>query len=114
MANKIEFDYLDEKTEEIEHYVLEFSRRTVSALENNGFVLQDAIRKPATMFPQLFAGAFLMHHPRVKEEKINEIYKNMVEKDELFSALVEAYQAPLNAMFDEPEEESKKVIWKKS
>ena len=105
---KVEFDYEDE------HYILEFSRRTVSALENNGFILQDALKKPATMFPQLFSGAFAMHHPRLKEEKINEIYKALTEKDELFAALVESYQAPLNAMFDEPEEETKKVHWKKN
>ena len=105
---KVEFDYDDE------HYVLEFSRKTVSALENSGFVLQDALKKPATLFPQLFAGAFAMHHPRMKEEKINTIYKDLAEKDELFAALVECYQAPLNAMFDEPEDETKKVHWKKN
>ena len=50
----------------------------------------------------------------VSEEKINEIYKALTDKDELFAALVESYQAPLNAMFDEPEDETKKVHWKKS
>ena len=108
MANKIEFDYEDE------HYILEFSRRTVSNMEQNGFVLQQAIERPATMIPQLFAGAFAMHHPRIKEEKINAIYKALGDKDELFPTLIECYRAPLEAMFDEPEDESKKVKWKKN
>lgn len=55
-----------------------------------------------------------MHHPRMKEEKINEIYKALTDKDELFTALVECYNAPLDAMLEEPTEESKKVKWKKN
>ena len=105
---KVEFDYEDE------HYILEFSRRTVAAMESNGFILQKVMEKPASMFPQLFTGAFMMHHPRMKEEKINEIYKVLTEKDELMAALIESYQAPLNALFEEPEEETKKVHWKKN
>lgn len=105
---KVEFDYEDE------HYILEFSRRTVAAMEGSGFVLQKVMDKPASMFPQLFSGAFAMHHPRIKEEKINEIYKVLTDKDELMAALIESYQAPLNALFDEPEEETKKVHWKKN
>lgn len=109
---KIEFDWMDENTEEVKHYILEFSRKTVSVMESNGFVLQQAMQKPATMFPQLFSGAFLMHHPRAKDAEINAIYKSLENKDELFATLIECYQEPLNAMFDEPEE-SKKVSWKK-
>ena len=107
-TSKIEFDFEDE------HYILEFSRRTVSMLEQNGFVLNQAANKPATLLPQLFAGAFAMHHPRMKEEKINAIYKALTDKDELFTALVECYNAPLDAMLEEPTEESKKVKWKKN
>lgn len=105
---KIEFDFEDE------HYILEFSRKTVTTMEGTGFVLDQVIEKPATLFPRLFAGAFLMHHPRMKEEKINSIFKQLEDKDELLPALIECYRAPLEAMFDEPDDETKKVKWKKN
>lgn len=104
---KIEFDFEDE------HYTLEFSRRTVAALENNGFVMDKAMEKPMNMLPMLFRGAFGMHHPRIKEEVVNTIFKSLENKDELFATLIEMYQEPLNAMFEE-NTDGKKVTWKKS
>ena len=103
----ITFEYEDEV------YTLEFSRRTVGMMENAGFKLEDLVDKQVTRLPQLFAGAFLMHHPRMKEEKINKIYKDMGDKDQLFTELIDLYRVPIEAMYDEPEDDSKKVKWKK-
>lgn len=103
----ITFTYNDED------YILEFSRKTVSVLERNGFVIDDVPNKPVTLLPRLFAGAFLMHHPRIKEATINEIFKNIDNKQELIDALIELYNEPLNTMFDEPDDSEKKVTWKK-
>lgn len=103
----ITFTYDDEV------YTLEYSRRTVGMMENAGFRLDDVIDKQVTRLPQLFSGAFLMHHPRMKEEKINKIYKDMGNKDELFAELIELYRATVEALYDEPEDDSKKVMWKK-
>ena len=52
MAKIIEFDY------EGEHYTLEFTRRTVKDMENEGFSLSAMRNRPMTMYPMLFAGAF--------------------------------------------------------
>lgn len=102
---KITFEYNDNA------YTLEFSRRTVSNLEKRGFVLEDAVKQPATMLPQLFRASFEMHHPRIKPEVVDEIYENLENKSELFSELVRLYQAPLEALFDEPDDEAKKIKW---
>lgn len=94
-------------------YTLEFSRKTVSMLERNGFVIDDVPNKPVTLLPRLFQGAFLMHHPRIKEATVNEIFNLMEDKEGLLEALIELYNAPLNSMFDEPKDAEKKVSWKK-
>lgn len=43
-------------------YTLEFTRKTIELMEKNGFVAADMERKPMTLLPALFAGAFLAHH----------------------------------------------------
>ena len=49
----------------------------------------------------------------IKEETINTIYKAMGDKEGLTEALIELYNEPINAMFDEPKDSEKKVVWKK-
>ena len=70
-------------------YTLEYTRKTVEAMEKNGFVAADVERKPMTLLPALFAGAFLAHHRFVKRDVIDSIYARMNHKDELIAALVE-------------------------
>ena len=50
MAKQIVFTYEDKE------YTLEFTRRTVKQMEDEGFVAQDIDRKPMTLLPALFAG----------------------------------------------------------
>ena len=89
-------------------YTLEYTRKTVEAMEKNGFVAADVERKPMTLLPALFAGAFLAHH------RIDSIYARMNHKDELIAALVEMYNDPLLSLLDEPEQEGNEgnLSWK--
>ncbi len=48
MAKQIVFTYEDKE------YTLEFTRRTVKQMEDEGFVAQDIDRKPMTLLPALF------------------------------------------------------------
>ena len=77
MAKQIVFTYEDKE------YTLEFTRRTVKQMEDEGFVAQDIDRKPMTLLPALFAGAFKAHHRFVKQDVIDKIYAGMPHKDEL-------------------------------
>lgn len=108
MAKKIEFEV------EGTPYTLEFSRRTQTSMERNGFRLDQIGDQPQTMIPMLFRGAFMMHHPRIKEEEVNTIYNRLGNKDELITALVECYGDVTSTLFDEPEDDSKKVQWRKA
>ena len=106
MANNVQFE-----CEGVE-YTLEFSRRTQSQMERAGFQLDEIGSKPQTMIPMLFRGAFIMHHPRIKEEQVNHIYKCLDQKEELIHELINCYTAVTETLFEEPEEE-KKVTWRK-
>lgn len=50
-----------------ESYTLEYTRKTVEIMEKQGFIAEDVDRKPMTMLPALFAGAFIARHPLRKE-----------------------------------------------
>lgn len=95
-------------------YTLEFTRKTIELMEKNGFVVADVERKPMTLLPALFAGAFLAHHRFVKRDVIDAIYAKLNHKDELIGALVEMYNEPLMALLDEPEQENDEgnLSWK--
>ena len=97
-------------------YTLEFNKKTVRDLERDGFVAGQVSDKPMTMFPMLLHGAFQMHHRKLKESIIDEIYEAIPDKEGFIQALVELYNAPLEALMDEPETEdtSKKIEWTKS
>ena len=93
------------------NYCLEFTRRSVEMMENQGFVASDVRDKPAKTLPALFAGAFLAHHRFEKPGVINEIFDHMTNKQELIGKLAEMYNEPINAMLSEPEENEGNVSW---
>lgn len=86
-------------------YTLEYTRKTVEMMEKQGFIAEDVEKKPMTMLPALFAGAFLAHHRFVKREIIDNIYKKLTHKDKLIEKLVEMYNEPIMTLLTEPEQE---------
>ena len=85
-------------------YTLEYTRKTVEMMEKQGFIAADVEKKPMTLLPALFAGAFLAHHRFVKRDVIDNIYARLSHKDELITRLVEMYNDPLVTLLDEPEQ----------
>ena len=86
-------------------YTLEYTRKTVEMMERQGFVADDVVKKPMTLLPALFAGAFLAHHRFVKRDVIDNLYARLTHKDELISHLVEMYNDPLVTLLEDPEQE---------
>lgn len=105
MAKTIELTY--DGTE----YKLEFTRNSVREMEREGFVIDDIDRKPMTLLPQLFAGAFKAHHRWVKRDKIDEIYSHMPNKESLVGSLAEMYNEPILTLIEEPDDAEKNVSW---
>ena len=93
------------------NYTLEFSRDSVKQMERNGFDISEIGGKPYTALSALFKGAFLCHHSRVSQTIIEEIWEGLENKEDLFEALVNLYNEPIEAMMKEPDE-GKKISWK--
>lgn len=92
-------------------YTLEYTRRTIKQMEDEGFVARNIDDKPMTLLPALFAGAFKAHHRFVKQDVIDEIYANMPGKDKLIEKLAEMYNEPIISLMEEPEDTAKNVDW---
>ena len=86
-------------------YTLEYTRKTVERMERMGFVAEDVTKKPMSMLPTLFAGAFMAHHNQVKRETIDKIYDRLGHRDQLIGKLVEMYNEPIIALLDENTDE---------
>ena len=85
-----------------ENYTLEYTRKSVEIMEKQGFVAEEVDRKPMTMLPALFAGAFIARHRFVKKEVIDRIHARLPRKDELIPKLVEMYNEPILTLMEEP------------
>lgn len=105
MNKQLCFTYKDKE------YCLEFTRKSVEAMERKGFVASDIETKPITVLPALFAGAFLANHRFEKQETIDEIFSKMTNKSELISKLAEMYNEPIMALVNEPDESEGNVSW---
>ena len=105
MSKQLRFTYQDKE------YCLEYTRKSVEAMERKGFVASDIETKPATVLPALFAGAFLANHRFEKQEVIDKIYSKMTNKSELISKLAEMYNEPIMALVDEPDASEGNVDW---
>ena len=105
MNKQLRFTYQNKE------YCLEYTRSTVETMEKKGFVAADIERKPVTVLPALFAGAFLANHRYVKQDVIDEIYSKMTNKQELIGKLAEMYNEPIMALIDEPAESEGNLDW---
>ena len=101
MATQITLTYKNEK------YILEYTRLTASAIEKQGFNLDEITSKPNIMIPLLVQGAFLRHHRELKQKFIDEIYTNLVNKtgkegeEGFISVLAEMYAETVSTLTDE-------------
>ena len=85
-----------------ESYTLEFTRRTVAAMEANGFVASEVGKFPMSLL-KLFSGAFEANHPKVKQQKREQIYDSLTNKTGLLEKLVEMYNEPIAALMEDPD-----------
>ena len=98
-------------------YTLEYSRLTASAIEKQGFVLDDLTSKPNIMIPMLVYGAFMKHHRDLKQKFIDEIYSNIINKagkegeEGFISILAEMYAETVSTLTDENADEGNAATW---
>lgn len=75
-----------------EQYVLEYNRMSIKLMEQNGFELQDFMKKPMTNIELAFSGAFVKNHGKTPQTKIDEIYDSCNDKASLIATLQKMIQ----------------------
>lgn len=105
MARNVSFEF------EGVRYTLEFTRRSVKKMEDGGFDVTQVEHRPMTMYPKLFEGAFIAHHPFIKKGLADTIYSKLKNKAELMDALADMYSDTLMSILDEPSESEGNVTW---
>ncbi len=105
MAKTMEFSYKGVD------YTLEFTRKTVSKMEQDGFLISEIGTKPTSLLPELFNGAFKAHHPFVRRELTDEIFSKFTNRSELIGKLAEMYNEPIAALLEEPGEDEGNITW---
>lgn len=107
MGNKISFNYGGKD------YVLEFTRKSVEEMERRGFVAEDLLKKPLTVLPEMFAGAFIANHRLTKRKLIDEIFGKIDDKAGLMNDLAEMYSIVIDSFVDEVEKVHNGLPWKR-
>lgn len=108
MTRRISFVYKDKK------YVLEYTRSSIKEMERRGFVIEEVLKKPLSMLPDMFAGAFIANHRFTRRKEIDEIYEQFDNKDELVNALAEMYNLVIEEFIEELEKKDNGLKWERS
>lgn len=94
-------------------FILEYDRASAMQAERIlGISLNSIQSGKLSVNYDLFAGAFLKHHPNIKTATIDAIFNALSDKADLFHELQTMYVESLTSIMDEPD--SKNVIsWTK-
>ncbi len=92
-------------------YELEYTRRTVAALERAGFRVSEIGEMPASSVMTLVEGAFLANHRNVKPQLVERIYSHIPRKSEFLSKLIEMYNDTLAPLLSDPEDDEGNAEW---
>ena len=100
MNKKIKMNYKGKE------YILEYNRKSVSELENLGFVATELSDKPATMLPLAFRGAFLKNHKFLNKDLIDEMFEHISDKQKLISTLSEMMAECYTSLMSDGQEDA--------
>lgn len=84
-----------------QEYHLGFTLATVEQMERAGFVLRELGSKTTTRAQELFYGAFLAEHKGIKRKLVDEIFKELKDKEPLLTTLAEIYNEAGDALLEE-------------
>jgi len=105
MAKQIKLNYKGKD------YVLEYSKKSVSIMEQAGLNMQEIGNKMATMLPIMYEGAFIMHHRALNSEMKDEIYVLLKDKEQLFMKFIEMITETYTSLYEQNEDDSKNLAW---
>lgn len=86
-------------------YIMEFDRDTVAQTEKAFDISIGDVRDgKISAFYGLFYGAFLKHHPNIKQSTVENFMKLMPDKQGMFRNLAMMFGNCVNTLLDEPDE----------
>ena len=91
------------------NYTLEFNRAIVTLMERQGFNLSEFESKSALNTSLLIKFAFFLHHRKLSEDEIFEIYSSIRKRDEFISKLLDMCSDTYVSLLDDPEEDSGEI-----
>jgi len=104
-VNQINFEYNGKA------YCLEYTPETIKQMEASGFNISEIGEKPATRIEQLWTGAFLAHHRKAIGDGVAmKILKAMKEREKLLTTLTKMYNATLEYLLPDEDDEGN-VEW---
>lgn len=105
MSMKINITY-DNRT-----YTLEYTRESIRTMESMGFIADELFSKPALRIPELFYGAFAVHHRGIKRKEVDKMFNGITNRSELIQKLAEMYRETLSTLVEESEGNEGNVTW---
>lgn len=86
-------------------YTMEFDRDTIAQTEKMfDFSIGDVRAGKISAFEALFHGAFLKHHPNIKQSTVDLFMRKLPNKQELFRNLATMYSESISTLLEEPDE----------
>ena len=106
MSKKIEFSFKGKD------YTLEYNRKAVAFIEEQGFQISELTKKPMLMLPLAFAGLFFKNHKYTKQSEIDEIFDQFKDKDKLLTTIVDMLNETYRTLTTDEEENQGNIEWK--
>lgn len=95
-----------------EPYVLEYNRMAVKLLEQNGFQLEEFLKKPMSNIELAFTGAFYKNHSKTSQKTIDDIFASCKDKTNLIVTLQKMIQETYESLLEEPSDSDEgNVSW---
>lgn len=105
MNTKINLTYNGEK------YTLEYNRMAIRLLEQNGFELEEFLKKPMTNIQLAFTGAFYKNHKKLNQTTIDKIYDSCKDKTNLIVALQKMIQETYESLLEDGKDNEGNAEW---
>ena len=95
-----------------EKYTLEYNRMAIKLLEQNGFELDEFLKKPMSNIELAFTGAFYKNHNKTTQNTIDERFKQCKDKAQLIATLQKMIQETYESLLEEPSDSDEgNVSW---
>lgn len=96
-----------------EGYIAEFDRDICASMEERKLTPDHALEMPAAKLLLFFHWAFKKNQPKASKDVTDEIWEGLpaAGKKQVIETLAKYWEEARDTLMDEPEDDSKKVMW---